>query len=135
MPIETALIHTARVVRRGRAEERSPQGEYTETETEGTPFAARLMIAGSVQRATPQLGSAATQGDVAERIAARYEVLADAEDEDGNDLVILPTDRIQFTDGGPLGNPLLDVDGKPEMLNNGQEKIGWLLFGTLMEDA
>lgn len=135
MSIETALIHQARIVRRTRSPTRSAYGEFAEAESELPLFAARLMVKGDVQKKTPEPGSTPGQGDVAERVVAEYEFLAGPEDEEGNPVTILTTDRIRFTEGGPLGNLLLDVQGKPEMLNDGEEALGWRGYASLVQDA
>jgi hypothetical protein len=68
-------------------------------------------------------------------VTVRYEFLAQPVDVEGNPVTIGPSDRIRFIDAGPLGSPTIDVDGQPELLNNGVYIIGWYGFGVLVEEA
>jgi len=133
MPLSTATIHTAQLVERTRNRVRNPQGEYIEMQPAlGTPFAARLMLPPPV-RATGDSGD--TSMDTARETVTRYEFLAETTDFNGDPVVIDASARIYFSDAGPLGTPTIDVTGQPELLNDGQQEIGWYGYGLKVADT
>lgn len=132
MPIDSATIHTAVVLRRSRSGERSAQGSYDLVETASPPFAARLMLPPPVK---PGRQAGGQTGDTAMETVTRYEWLALMFALDGSPVVIVESDRLFFTDAGPLGTPTIEVATKPELLNDGRMAIGWYGFANLVEDA
>jgi len=87
----------------------------------------------SLQNTRSEAG--ANVGDTAEEIVRKFEFLTSDVDDDGNPVTITASDRLQFTDAGPLGTPLIDVSGEAELLNNGRHRIGYWGFGVIAEDV
>jgi hypothetical protein len=122
--LETALIHRVRAVGSQRGATRSAQGEYERVPVTGPWIPARVMERG---------GSAAkARGPATEsRVARGYELLIAGEDELGV-LVARPTASTVFESDCPvLGDPVIELNGEPEVLNNGEELIGFLCYGDV----
>ena len=105
---------------------RSAQGAYAEGPLEGPWIAARVMERGGV--------AAKTRGrpDSTEaRVARGYELLLDFIDELGEFVAKPPASAVFETDCPILGNPRIELSGEPEILNDGEELIGYMAFGDV----
>jgi hypothetical protein len=109
---------------------RGAQGDYTTAPAWGPWFDVRVMRRGSVApkvRRRPGAGSDA-------RVIEGFEILADTVAEDGTDVALTASMRLE-TDCPVLGSPVLELSGSPEPLNDGTNLIGWLAYADLPKDA
>lgn len=123
------LIHRAHLVGFTRGPRRNDEGAYDDVPYEGPWFAARIM---EVTNA-PAKGRRRPESTDA-RAVAPYEILADAVDEDGVPVVLTASSRLE-TECDVLGSPTLELAGKPEKLNDGEEHIGWYGRANVPKDA
>lgn len=133
MPVlymQSALIHRARWVGYERGNTRNAQGEYAQVATTGPWIPARLMERGGVSSK-----ARGTSGGGAEaRVARSYELLLGAVDVN-RQAVVFPTASAEFeTDCPILGSPTIPLDGDPEVLNNGKDLIGYLIYAEVPLD-
>jgi hypothetical protein len=124
------LVHRARLVGRRRGPVRDAQGAYVTEPTASAWFDARVMRRGSVAPKTRRRPGAGSDA----RVVAGFEVLADTIDDDGHDVVLTASSRLE-TDCPVLGSPTLELSGEPEPLNDGTNLIGWLAYADLPKDA
>jgi hypothetical protein len=125
-----ALLHSAREVGSRKSDVRSAQGDFPMVPFEGTPFRARLMARGGVAPET-------RQDDGHARVRAPYELLAWHTDDAGVPLELRASMRLLVVADvltGPEGK-LLEVDGQPELLNNGVDRIGWMAYLVEIQDS
>lgn len=130
--MDTALIHRVRLLRFPKAEagERNDQGEYARpAEPDPGPWVeARVMVPRGSQ-AKRRRG----QDSTAAAVTAAYEVLiaptvrVDAVEQP----VVITASSILETDCPVLGSPTIEMVGRPELLNDGEDPIGW--FGQANE--
>lgn len=92
----------------------------------GAWIPARVMERGGVA-AKARGAQASTEA----RVARSYEMLLGSEDENGA-AVEQPTASSVFeTDCPVLGSPTIPLDGDPEVLNDGDTLIGYLVYGDV----
>lgn len=132
MPLDTALIHRARLVQYERSGARNDQGEYPMVSETGPWFDARVMLAG--RGGNPRQPAAAASATEAGRAAVTYEVLVAPTDENDDPVVIPPSGWLE-TDCPVLDDPVVVIAGQAEALNDGDELIGWLVMGDVVEDV
>jgi hypothetical protein len=126
--VDSALVHRARRVDRV-AGERDDEGEYELEDRPGPWFAARLMERGGVGGRDRRRGGQATDA----RTERGYELLAGPVDEAGAPLVLEAGDLVE-TECPVLGSPTVELAGRPEKLNQGDEHIGWVAYATVAGD-
>jgi hypothetical protein len=123
------MIHRVRLAGLRRGETRSAQGSYEMEQVTGPWIAARVMerggVAGKSRRGSQQ---------AAERVDRGYELLIDTVDMVGGAPVELTASAVLETDCPVLGNPVVQLSGDPEVLNNGSELIGFLAYGDAVKD-
>lgn len=129
--MSSALIHRARWVGYERGTTRNDQGEVAQVAVTGPWIPARLMERGGVSsKARSGSGGASAEA----RVARSYELLLGAVDETGVP-VTFPTASAEFeTDCPILGSPTIPLDGDPEVLNNGVDLIGYLIYAEVPLD-
>lgn len=127
--MRSALIHRARVIGQRRGATRNAQGAYEQEPFTGPWIPARLMERGGVA-AKARRGQEAVEA----RVDRGYELLLDFEDETGA-TVDRPTASSVFeTDCPVLGSPTVELNGEPELLNNGADMIGYCCYGDVPKD-
>lgn len=120
-----ALIHRVRVLAVADAASRDAEGSMQDT---AAPTAGPWIRARVMERGGPA-SRRREEGSTAGRVSRGYEVLLDLVDELG-DPVSIPAGARLETECEPLGNPLIDLDGQPSVLNNGRRVIGLQAFGA-----
>jgi hypothetical protein len=129
--MESALIHLARQVGSRRGVTRNAQGAYDQELVTGPWIPARVMERGAVAAKSRAGGQ---QPSSEARVQRGYELLVGPEDEAGAD-VERPTASSTFeTDCPALGSPTIELSGEPEVLNDGEDLIGYVCFGDVPED-
>lgn len=132
--LDTALIHRARLRTTTRGLVRDAQGQYGRTLVESQWIGARIMQTRGTQpkrRRNPNSTEAEVTG--------AYDILLDSVDETGADFDLTPAAHIETDttgdEGDVLGSPTLEIAGKPELLTDGEEKLGWYAQANRVEDA
>jgi hypothetical protein len=123
------MVHRARFTGRQRSGARDGQGAYPSVVVTGPWIPARLMERGGV--ASKSRRGQATVAAVVER---GYELILDSEDENGQEYPRPTASALFETDCPILGSPLVVVTGEPEVLNNGDDLIGYLLTADVAKD-
>lgn len=125
----SALIHRARFVGYERSGVRNDQGEYPEAPVTGPWIPARLMERGGVSAKARSNDSSSEA-----RVARSYELLLGCVDETGTPVVFPSASATFETDAPILGSPTIPLDGDPEVLNNGVDLIGYLIYAEVPLD-
>jgi hypothetical protein len=73
-------------------------------------------------------------GSTEARVDRGYEILLDDSDEDGLDYARPTASMVLETDCPILGNPVIQLSGEPEVLTNGDDLLGYYLFGDVVKD-
>ncbi len=131
--LDIALIHRARVVTVVRASGRDAQG--SRQETAGAPVAGPWVAARVLELGGPPRGRRRSPNSSAAQVVHAFEVLFGAELESGEPWAGPPPGARIQTDCGVLGNPTIDLDGRAETLNDGEDVIGYRAFGDVPGDA
>ena len=127
------MIHRARLLTRARSATRNAQGEFgPEPGTDDAPetgpwFDCRLMQSKGVSPERRRNDSTAS------RAGRTYEFLCQPIADDGTPIVLTASSLVE-TECDLLGSPVIELDGEPEFLNNGDEAIGWMAYATIAKD-
>lgn len=107
---------------------RNSQGEYAGATKLSPWIAARIMQRGAV---SPERRRRAESS--ASRVARGYEILLAPVDEDGTPVTVTASSVLEC-EAEILASPTLEISGEPELLNDGEERIGWLLWADAPKD-
>lgn len=129
MAMETALIHRARLVGSERGSTRSAQGEYERVPVTSPWIPARLMERGGVAAKARGTG-----GSTEARVVRSFELLIGAEDESGAAVEEPTASGLYETDCDVLGSPTVVLSGDPELLNDGDDLIGFLCWAEVPKE-
>lgn len=123
-----ALIHRARFEGFSSTGERNAQGERLVQPIVGPWVPARFMEVGIAAERRRQGASSTARG---------FELLADYEDEAGAPFELKASMRLRVIAEPvtPAAGWLVEVDGDPERLNDGEEMIGWMGRAVRAEDT
>jgi hypothetical protein len=137
--MDAALIHRARLLTYPKSGARDAQGEYGRpAEPEAGPWIdARIMRSrgsSSKRRRAPDATEAVVNLPF-EVLVAPTVLVPDGAGGVVEEAVELTGSAILETDCPVLGDPTLELSGTPELLNDGEDRIGWFGQATIAKDV